>query len=253
MRKKSPKSLRAEQLRKALRTHQSETTEETRLHAKNEENLPVSHTGITDPLEDTALQTDLFTQCLNADAKTVLFTGAIVDADIADLVAKFADTLSNDARIKTLLIDCNFRKPSQHNRFTCGGSDTLLDIVKNNAGIDGLIPTERDNLYVLPAGGSGLPEPAAVFRSDAFGQLLLRAREKFSLVILDGPPVSYCAESRYLSSKVDGVILVLEAEKTRRYIALEAKKSIEKVGGRVLGVILNNVKHRIPEWLYRRI
>ena len=221
--------------------------------AKKVHNLPTKHSKSPEDLESNELQTDLLTQCLNADAKTVLFTGATSGTETAELAAKFADTLSNDVRIKTLLIDCNFRNPSQHNRFTFDGTDTLLSIVKNNTGIDGVGPTSRNNLYVLPAGGKDLTDPTALFRSDTFEHLLSNARDTFNLVILDGPPISLCAESRFLSSKVDGVILVLEAENTRKHIAIEAKKNIEKTGGKLLGVILNNVKYRIPEWLYRRI
>jgi capsular exopolysaccharide synthesis family protein len=221
--------------------------------AKKVHNLPTKHSRSPEDLENNELQTDLLTQCLNADAKTVLFTGATKDTETAELAATFADTLSNDARIKTLLIDCNFRNPSQHDRFTFDGSDTLLSIMKDDTGIDGIGPTERNNLYVLPAGGKDLNDPTALFRSDNFEHLLMNARDTFNLVILDGPPVTLCAESRYLSGKVDGVILVLEAESTRKHIAIEAKKYIEKTGGKLLGVILNNVKYRIPEWLYRRI
>ncbi len=213
-------------------------------------NLPGRHTSKS---ANTELQADLFTQCLNAEAKTVLFTGATTNTETAPLAARFADTLSNDTRIKTLLIDCNFRNPSQHTRFKFNGPDTLISIVKNNSSIDEIRSTARSNLFVLPAGGRNLSEPTAVFRSTEFNRLLLSASETFNLVILDTPPITQCAETRYLSGKVDGVILVLEAEKTRKHIAIEAKKNIEKAGGKVLGVILNNVKYRIPEWLYRRI
>lgn len=220
---------------------------------RNITNLPNNSIDTPGKSYSTELQADLFTQCLNAEAKTVLFTGATSNTATAELAAKFADTLSNDARIKILLIDCNFRAPSQHTRFKFNGSNTLISLVKNNSGIEEIVPTARNNLYVLPAGGRNLTEPTAVFRSTAFDHLLLNASENFNLVILDAPPITECAESRYLSGKVDGVILVLEAENTRRHIAIEAKRNIEKTGGNLLGVILNNVKYRIPEWLYKRI
>lgn len=242
------------QLPEELHKHSSNSVDKANTWIRETHSLPTNRYGLPERFENDDLQTDLLTQCLNADAKTVLFTGALTDYGTAELAAKFADTLSNDTRIKTLLIDCNFRNPSQQNRFTFHEPETLLNIVKTNSGVHEIGPTTaRDNLYVLPAGGKNLAEPTAVFRSNAFDQLLLNAREAFNLVILDAPPVTQCAESRYLSGKVDGVILVLEAEKTRRHIALEAKKNIEKSGGKLLGVILNNAKYRIPEWLYRRI
>lgn len=234
-------------------TRSSENKPANKSSIRKVANLPNHYTSLADKSSNTELQADLFTQCLNADAKTVLFTGATPETNTAALAARFADTLSNDARVKTLLIDCNFRNPSQHTRFKFNGSDTLISLVRENTRIDEIVSTARSNLFVLPAGGRNLTEPTAVFRSTAFDHLLLQARESFNLVILDAPPVTECAESRYLSGKVDGVILVIEAEITRKHIAIEAKKNIEKMGGKLLGVILNNVKYRIPDWLYRRI
>ena len=54
-------------------------------------------------------------------------------------------------------------------------------------------------------------------------------------------------------SMVDGVVLVVEAEKTRWPVALNVKEKTEQGGGRVLGVVFNKRKYYIPEWLYRRI
>ena len=58
---------------------------------------------------------------------------------------------------------------------------------------------------------------------------------------------------RVLCTKVDGVVLVIEAGKTREQVAVRAKKELEEAGGKVLGVVLNKRKYHIPEWIYKRL
>jgi Mrp family chromosome partitioning ATPase len=78
-------------------------------------------------------------------------------------------------------------------------------------------------------------------------------RESFDYLILDAPPVTIFSETQVISSKVDGVILILESGKTRRQVAQKAKKEIEAAGGNFLGVVLNKRKFYIPKWLYKRL
>jgi Mrp family chromosome partitioning ATPase len=75
--------------------------------------------------------------------------------------------------------------------------------------------------------------------------------KQYDYVVLDGPPIDEAPESIALSSKVDGVILVIDASRTRGKIALRAKKRIEESGGRLLGAVLNRRRYYVPDWLYR--
>ena len=95
--------------------------------------------------------------------------------------------------------------------------------------------------------------PLSVFQSEAFDEFLQKAREFFKYVVVDAPPLAGHPETLLLSRKADGVILVIESEKTRKQSALWAKKQIETAGGKLLGVVLNKRKYRIPNWLYKRV
>jgi len=72
-------------------------------------------------------------------------------------------------------------------------------------------------------------------------------------LILDAPPVPIFSEFRVLCRKVDGVVLVILSEKTRKQVAQKAKREIEEAGGHILGVVLNKRKYYIPKWLYKRL
>ncbi len=78
-------------------------------------------------------------------------------------------------------------------------------------------------------------------------------RERFDLIIVDSPPATMFPDGPGIVSMVDGVVLVVEAEKTRWPVALSVKEKIERSGGKILGVVFNKRKYYIPSWLYRRI
>jgi Mrp family chromosome partitioning ATPase len=95
--------------------------------------------------------------------------------------------------------------------------------------------------------------PLGLFQSVAFDQFLQTVRERFQYVIVDAPPIQGHPETLVLSRKADGVVLVIEAERTRKQTALWAKQQIHDVGGRLLGVVLNKRNQYIPNWLYKRM
>jgi Mrp family chromosome partitioning ATPase len=108
------------------------------------------------------------------------------------------------------------------------------------------------NLQVLTC-NSQTEEMVHLMASDRFNLLLTTAKEAFDYILLDSSPVTQSAETRIICGKVDGVVLIVEAGKTRRKVALKAKSEIEGSGGIFLGTILNKRKFYIPNWLYRRL
>lgn len=111
---------------------------------------------------------------------------------------------------------------------------------------------EPGSLSVVTA-GSKLSGPMSLFESDRFDTFLKSMRAVFDYIILDGPPVPSFSEARVLCPKVDGVVLVIEAGKTREQVAVRAKKDLEEAGGKVLGVVLNKRKFQIPGCIYKRL
>src|SRR5215470_18120201 len=94
----------------------------------------------------------------------------------------------------------------------------------------------------------GGPNAGLLFDGDELDRVFAQATRMARLVIVDAPPIL-----TDLARKVSGVLLVVEAEKTRAPLIEQARRVIETGGGRVLGVILNKRKHHIPGWLYRRL
>ena len=69
-------------------------------------------------------------------------------------------------------------------------------------------------------------------------------------MIVDGPPITVYSDAAILAPLVDGVVLVVEAEKTRWEVVSQAKRTLEESGGRILGAVLNRQRYHIPPALY---
>lgn len=88
-------------------------------------------------------------------------------------------------------------------------------------------------------------------RKNAFRERIQGLRDQFDIVLIDSPPILSHASWGVLLRHVDGVILVIEAEKTRSAILRSTLRNIEEVGGHVIGIVFNKRRQYIPRLLYR--
>ena len=75
----------------------------------------------------------------------------------------------------------------------------------------------------------------------------------FSYTLIDCPSLDASCEAEMLAPDVDGVVLVVEADRTRRDQIMRAKRTIEMANGKLMAMILNKRRHVVPEWIYRRL
>ena len=189
----------------------------------------------------------------NKSIKTILFLGTTHGNGSSTTAINFATTLARDGRHNVLLIEANLRTPSLHEVFHVDPDLSLSGFSTNgNKAASGIKKVGPENLYVVTP-GSKFAGPVSLFESQRFWEFLKTMRTEFDYVVLDGPPLPSFSESKVICNKVDGVVMVVESGKTRKQVALRAKRDIEQAGGTVLGVVLNKRKYHIPKWIYRRL
>ena len=111
---------------------------------------------------------------------------------------------------------------------------------------------ETEGLLMVTA-GRPVANPFSLFESASIDALIESMRKQADWVLLTAPPVNAYNDAISLAKKVDGVILVVEAEQTRWEVARSAKERLEDARANILGVVLNNRKFHIPGWIYRRL
>lgn len=164
-------------------------------------------------------------------------TSAIQSEGKSVVSANLARALSLDPVGKTLLIDCDLRRPNVHNFFDIPRRPGLTDAIYRNVPIDVLVNSVSPGLDVLTA-GSELIDPAQGIERPEFSALIAEARIRYRYVLIDCPPVLICPEPITISLIVDSTILVVRAWHTAKNLIKEAIEAIGK--HRILGTVLND-------------
>lgn len=142
---------------------------------------------------------------------------------------------------RTILVDCDLRKPVVHKIFNLEQESGVGDIFQDMTDWKLFVKnTDIDNFSVITAGHLPLA-PMLLFNSVRFQTMLDELKEAYDLVILDTPPINGLTDSSILSSKVDGVLMVVCQGKTSRESAIHAKQLLENVNAVIIGAIINSV------------
>ena len=142
--------------------------------------------------------------------------------------------------MRVLLVDCDLRRARQHDIFVVPRAPGLTDVVIGHSHLGDVVrPTPVENLSLLAA-GTPAPNPVELLGSDAMRALVSEMQQAFDLVLFDTPPVLAASDSAILGTMSDGVLVVMRAGRTDRGAARDALRQLQEVGGRVLGVVLND-------------
>lgn len=203
----------------------------------------------------TNIQTEVFND--NVQNKVILFTSSGPEEGKSITVANLAIVMAQGG-LRTLLIDGDLRRAVIHKIFGVKNEPGLSDILTGAIDPKDTIKTFTDllvggiefnkaletpgldNLNILPC-GSSTSIPAELLASPQMMELLKKMKEKYSLILIDSPPVLAVADAIILSSKADGVILVYRVGKTARSVIFRSKTQLVESGAQVKGVILNNI------------
>jgi non-specific protein-tyrosine kinase len=142
---------------------------------------------------------------------------------------------------RVLTVDCDLRRATLHTLFGLPNNRGLTSMILDE-GL-GLLPLQDSaipNLQVLTSGPLP-PNPSELLASRPMARVLETLRESAEMVLFDAPPVGAVTDAAILASRVDGVLLVIDAGITPRDAARRARAQLEKVNARLLGVVLNNV------------
>jgi Mrp family chromosome partitioning ATPase len=150
-----------------------------------------------------------------------------------------------------LIVDANTFRPSLHHVFGIGNAPGLREALGDAAELAGCIyPTSVAGLFVMPIGGvdNGAAGSLNLARWDQTFNDLYRS---FEMVVVDLPAAEESGMGLTIAKALSGIILVLEAERSRRGAAIRVKRQLEQVGANLIGVVLNKRRHHVPNWLYR--
>lgn len=150
---------------------------------------------------------------------------------------------------RVILIDCDLRKPSIHKKFKISNIVGLSDVIIGKEELSTAVHRHNKNLIVLTSGKIP-PNPSEMLSSKAMSKLLEGLKKEFDYIILDTPPVQAVTDSQILSTKADGTILVIRAERTKKESVHNAVNLLKKVNANIIGTVLNGLSQDRNKYYY---
>lgn len=171
---------------------------------------------------------------------------------VSTVAAQLAVAAATSGGLRVLLVDANDQRPSVHQTFGVpaepGWSDVLRDPSKASLAIQ---PSGAERLSLLTAGdrnnrmwpteNTDLPDVLKTFKAD------------FPLIIFDLPAVGQTSAALRLAGLLDGILLVVEAERVRYEVARRVRETLARSNARLFGAVLNKRRQYVPNWLYRTL
>ncbi len=150
---------------------------------------------------------------------------------------------------KVLLIDADLRRPNVHHRFGLNGKLGLSTVLSGQTTLEESVQAvaEVPGLDIM-ASGPVPPFPTEMLSSQTMVDLLHRAGELYTYVVLDSPPILSVTDGVLLSRQVDAVILVVRHGKSSKHIVRRGRDLLVRSGAPMAGIVLNAVDLNAPEY-----
>ena len=151
---------------------------------------------------------------------------------------------------RVLLVDADMRKPTVFKTFQLTNEVGLSTVLSTGTRIDNAAQkTSIENLSVLTSGPKP-PNPSELLGSMRMDQVITEARNLYDIIIFDMPPIVAVTDAQIMASKVDGTLLVVRENVTKKESVTKARELLHLVNARVLGVVYNGAEQSKDQGYY---
>lgn len=151
---------------------------------------------------------------------------------------------------RCLIVDSDLRRPSIHKVLHLSNSIGLTNYLLKQNNLEEVIQTTRlATLDFMPSGK--LPSSSmGILSSEKMKELILELKRRYDFVFFDSPPLLGVSDASILASEMDMVLQVVQYRRYPQPMTLRAKQMVQKVGGNLLGIVLNNINMSQDENYY---
>lgn len=149
---------------------------------------------------------------------------------------------------KTLIVDADLRRPSQHRFFSVSNEHGLTDFLTTDRPLEPLIlPTSEENLFILPSGRLPI-DAVGILNSQRMIDLIQYVKKSYDMVFFDSPPILGVSDASVIASSVDLTLVVVQHRRFPRAMLKRVKQGLTNVGANIIGCVLNNTDIRHDEY-----
>jgi protein-tyrosine kinase len=185
--------------------------------------------------------------------RMVVFAGVDSGNGAGQIASVVAKTLARDSPGAVCLVEANFRSPEPIDFFSVPNERGLAEALLNDDSVRTYVrPVGDDGLWLLPA-GTPIRESVDLLTSERMQAISAELRREFDFVIVEAASITGRPDAAAVGQLSDGIVVVLDAESTRRGPAVVAVENLRASNVRILGAVLNKYTYPIPKWLYNKL
>lgn len=189
-------------------------------------------------------RTNIALSVIKTGCKKIAFTSSVAGEGKTTTSCNIAAAFSKHINCKTLLIDCDLRKPTVAKFFNISNTPGLTNYLGGMCSLEEIIQTVPNTNLSVICSGIVPPNPSELLSSIEFNNLIDKLSEQYDYIIFDTPPVNIVIDAVPVISKVDGVVIVTYEEHSN-YVELDkAIETLERCNVKILGFVLNGSKNK---------
>lgn len=226
-----------------------------RKERKENRTNPVSLITLVDPSSPVSeqyrtIRTNIqFASSIDRKLQTLVVTSSGPSEGKSTTAANLAVVFAKSGQ-RVLLVDADMRKPTVFKTFQLTNEVGLSTVLSTSTRIDNAAQkTSIENLSVLTSGPKP-PNPSELLGSMRMDQVIQEARNLYDIIIFDMPPIVAVTDAQIMASKVDGTLLVVRENVTKKESVTKARELLHLVNARVLGVVYNGAEQSKDQGYY---
>lgn len=185
----------------------------------------------------------------DAQARVIAVTSSLPGDGKSTVCVRLARAFAQQGA-DVIAADCDLRKPMLSTYMGIERAQGVTNVlVAGRPALDVLVPSDVRGVRVLPSGPVP-PNPSVLLGLPRFGQVVQELREAADYVVIDTPPVPAGPDASAISQLVDGVVLVIDLNRSRRDSLEVTRDQLEKANTKLLGIVLNRVPDRMAQYGY---
>lgn len=195
-----------------------------------------------------SLRSNIEYSSFDDEYRVIVITSSVPGEGKSTTAGNLAIALAQSGN-KVLLVDCDMRKPSIHKKFKISNAAGTAELLLRKKSFEEVANDYNENLTIITAGKIP-PNPSEMLASRAMTAFIKEMKNEFKYIILDTPPLQAVTDAQVLSTKADGVLLMVKAGSTKKELVSNSVDLINKVHGKVIGTVLNGVENKRNNYYY---
>lgn len=194
-------------------------------------------------------RTNIQFSSLDEELRTIVVTSTQPGEGKSTVISNLGITMAQSGK-RVLLIDCDLRKPTIHKKLGIYNQDGLTTLLAKEKSFQEAIRTTNINNFFVLTSGPIPPNPAELLGSKKMRALIEELKGQFDVILFDAPPVLAVTDAQILATYCDGVVFVASFGQAEKQALITAKELINKVGGKLIGVVINKIPSNSRSYYY---